>query len=145
MYDHAGGTTIAATAWGDLLPYEFHREITVDAHAPIVRLRYRLTHQGDAPFPWIWSAHPLFAVQPGTLLELPTVSQVKLDAVHGRDDLARDAVVRWPDADAHAGRGADVVGGSSIVRGLSASYGSHSPRSLCGHSSVRKGAAGRPA
>jgi galactose mutarotase-like enzyme len=98
VYEHAGETTLAATARGTLLPYEFHREITVEALDPVVRFRYRLRHTGGAPFPWIWSSHPLFAVQPGTVLELPTVTQVKLDAVHGRDDLTRGDVVSWPGA-----------------------------------------------
>jgi len=98
VYDHAGGTTLAGTARGTRLPYEFHREITVRADEPVVRFRYRLTHVGDAPFPWIWSAHPLFNVQPGTVLELPTVTQVKVDAVHGREDVARNDVVSWPGA-----------------------------------------------
>ena len=49
-------------------------------------------------FSWIWSAYPLFNVQPGTTLELSGVRQVKLDAVHGRDDLSRDDVVSWPGA-----------------------------------------------
>jgi galactose mutarotase-like enzyme len=98
VYDHAGGTTLAATTRGTRLSYEFHREITVQADEPTVRFRYRLTHTGDAPFPWIWSSHPLFNVQPGTVLELPTVTQVKVDAVHGRDDVVRHDVVSWPGA-----------------------------------------------
>jgi galactose mutarotase-like enzyme len=98
VYDHAGGTTLAASARGALLPYEFHREITVAADAPVVRFRYRLVHTGGAPFPWIWSSHPLFTVQPGTIVELPGVSQMKVDAAHGRDDLARGDVVSWPGA-----------------------------------------------
>jgi len=59
-------------------------------------LHYRLRHTGDAPFPWIWSAHPLLNVQPGSVLELPGVTQVKVAAVHGRDDLSVDDVVSWP-------------------------------------------------
>ena len=98
VYDHAGGTTLAGAARGTLLPYEIHRELTLDAAEPVVRLRYRLRHTGEAPFPWIWAAHPLINVQPGSTLELPGVSQVKLDAVHGRDDLAAGDVVSWAGA-----------------------------------------------
>ena len=98
IYDHAEGTTLAGTATGLALPCEFHRELTLDRVEPVMRMRYRLRHTGGAPFPWIWSAHPLLNVQPGSLLELPTVSQVKLDAVHGRDDLARGDVVSWAGA-----------------------------------------------
>jgi galactose mutarotase-like enzyme len=97
-YEHAGGITLAASAAGRLLPYEFHRELTLDAHEPLMRLRYRVRHTGDAPFPWIWCAHPLFNVQPGTTLELPSLRQVKVDAVHGLPELVRNDIVSWPDA-----------------------------------------------
>lgn len=96
VFEHADGTTLTGTTYGTLLPYEFHREVTLLRDAPIVRLRYRVRHTGDARFPWIWSSHPLFNVQAGTTLELPGVHQVKLDAVHGRDDLSRGDVVSWP-------------------------------------------------
>jgi len=98
VYEHAEGTTLVSATQGTRLPYEFHREVTLDRSAPVIRMRYRVRHTGDAPFPWIWSAHPLFNVQPGTTLELPGVHQVKLDAVHGREDLSRDDVVSWPGA-----------------------------------------------
>jgi hypothetical protein len=98
VYEHADGTTLTGTAQGTRLRYDFHREVTLLRGAAAVRLRYRLRHTGVAPFPWIWSPHALFNVQPGTTLELPGVRQVKLDAVHGRDDLSRDDVVSWPGA-----------------------------------------------
>lgn len=98
VYERAEGTTLAATAQGTIVPYEFHREITVDAREPVLRFHYRLRHTGHAPFPWLWSAHPLFLVQPGTVIELPTVRQVQVDAVHGRDDLARNDIASWPGA-----------------------------------------------
>src|SRR5687767_14977720 len=41
-YEHAGGVTLAASAMGRLLPYEFHREATLDPHDPVIRLRYRV-------------------------------------------------------------------------------------------------------
>ena len=98
VYDHAGGTTLAGSARGTAFPYEFHRQITLDLHTPVVRFRYLLRHTGDAPFPWIWSAHPLLNVQPGSMLTLPGVSQVRLAAVHGREDLAANGIAGWPGA-----------------------------------------------
>ena len=64
----------------------------------MARFRYRLRHTGDVPFPWIWSSHPLLNVQPGSMLTLPGVEQVRVAAVHGRDDLSVDDVVSWPGA-----------------------------------------------
>jgi galactose mutarotase-like enzyme len=81
-----------------VFPYEFHRAVTLFAHEPIVRFRYRLQHTGDKPFPWIWSAHPLLNVQPGSVLTLPGVRQVRLAAVHGRNELRENDVVSWPGA-----------------------------------------------
>ena len=98
VYEHADGITLAGTARGMRLPYEFERDVTLMRSEPVVRFRYRLRHTGDAPFPWIWSALPLFNVQPGSALEIPGVHQVKLAAVHGRDDLAPDDIVSWPGA-----------------------------------------------
>jgi hypothetical protein len=98
VYEHAGGTTLAGSARGTRLPYEFHREVTLDPFEPVVRFRYRVRHAGGEPFPWIWSSHPLLNVQPGSALELPGVGRVRLDAVHGRTDLERGAVAAWPEA-----------------------------------------------
>lgn len=98
VYEHAGGITLAASTAGRLLPYEFHRELTLDPREPVLRLRYRVRNTGTAAFPWIWSAHPLFNVQPGTTLELPTLRQARLDAVHGLSGPAAGDVVSWPSA-----------------------------------------------
>jgi galactose mutarotase-like enzyme len=98
VYDHAGGTTLAGSAQGSAFPYEFQREVFLDPQQPAVRLRYRLRHGGNTPFPWIWSSHPLLNVQPGSELTLSGVTQVKIDAVHGRDDLSENDVVSWPGA-----------------------------------------------
>lgn len=98
VYDHVQGTTLLASARGTLLPYEFTREVTLDPHEPIVRFRYRITHTGDAPFPWIWSSHPLLTVQPGATLDVPGMTQVRVDASHGRPDLERGDIVSWPGA-----------------------------------------------
>lgn len=96
--DTSLGTTLVGSAQGAVFPYDFHRQITLDPEEPVVHFRYRLRHTGDRPFPWIWSAHPLLNVQPGSVLTLPGVSQVKLATVHGRDDLHQDDTVSWPGA-----------------------------------------------
>ena len=83
IYEHALGTTLVGSTRGAALPYEFHREITLDSHEPVARFRYRLRHMGEKAFPWIWSSHPLLNVQPGSVLELPGITQVKIAAMHG--------------------------------------------------------------
>lgn len=96
VYESGGAPTLTGTVRGTRFPYEFTRELSLDAAEPVVRFTYRLRHLGGAAFPWIWSAHPLLTVQPGTTLELPGVSQVRVDAAHHRPDLEVDDVVSWP-------------------------------------------------
>ncbi|HZB27157.1 MAG TPA: hypothetical protein VE282_01235 [Gemmatimonadales bacterium] len=96
VYDHAEGTTLAGSTRGLAFPYEFHRQVTLDPDEPRVRIRYQVRNTGEMSFPWIWSSHPLLNVQPGSELSLPGVTQVKVSAVHGRDDLSENDVVSWP-------------------------------------------------
>lgn len=96
IYEHAEGVTVVGTVRGTALPYEFTREITLAASEPVAVLRYRVRHLGGEPFPWIWSAHPLFAVRPGMQIVLPTVEQVQLVEVHGRSDWQPGMVLPWP-------------------------------------------------
>jgi galactose mutarotase-like enzyme len=98
VYEHAEGTTLAGIARGTIFSYEFHRQITLHPNEPRVRFQYYVRHTGETPFPWIWSSHPLLNVQPGSELSLPGVHQVKIDAVHGRQDLQENDVVSWPGA-----------------------------------------------
>jgi galactose mutarotase-like enzyme len=98
VYEHAEGTTLAGSARGTAFPYEFHREVTIPSDDSVLRFRYRVRHTGSDAFPWIWSSHPLLNVQPGSELVLPGVHQVKVSAVHGRQDLSENDVVSWPGA-----------------------------------------------
>jgi len=98
VYEHGEGTTLAGLMQGTVYPYEFYREVTLDPDQSMVRFRYRLRHTGSQTFPWIWSSHPLLNVQPGTKLSIPGLSQVKVSAVHGRDDISENDVVSWPGA-----------------------------------------------
>lgn len=98
VLDGPEGTILAGTARGSVLPYEFHRRITLDPVEPAARFHYWLRHTGENPFPWIWSCHPLLNVQTGSVLALPEVTRVKVAAVHGRNDWRENDVIRWPDA-----------------------------------------------
>jgi galactose mutarotase-like enzyme len=60
------------TRWqGDALPYTFERTLTLTAGSNRVRFEYAVTSEADAPLLFIWSAHPLLAIEPGMQLLLP--------------------------------------------------------------------------
>jgi len=97
VYEHPGGTTLTSSMQGTDFPYQFQRELTLDPREPVVRLRYRVRHLGDAPFRWIWSAYPLLNIQAGSTLTLPTAGQMKVARVHGpgQDQLREGMTVDW--------------------------------------------------
>lgn len=114
LLETPAATLLSSRAEGKLLPYEFHRDIVMPREGEELRLEYRLVHRGTAPFPFLWSAHPLFAAVPGTRITLPTVTQVKVDHAVGRPDLAPDADVPWPlDDQAQSWTVPDVPGWSA--------------------------------
>ena len=96
LYERNGAVSLTGRVRSARFPCEFLRELTLVPDAPVARFRYALRHLGGDAFPWIWSSHPLLTVQPGSLLELPGVTQVKVDAAHGRPDLEVDDLVSWP-------------------------------------------------
>ena len=96
VYERGGAVVLAGRARSSRFPCELFREVTLVPDAPMVRFSYALHHLGGAPFPWIWSPHPLLTVQPGSRVELPGVAQVKVDSAHGRPDLQADDLVSWP-------------------------------------------------
>ncbi|HEX6644745.1 MAG TPA: hypothetical protein VF037_08705 [Gemmatimonadales bacterium] len=96
LYERQGAVTLTGRVRSERFPCELVREVTVVPDEPVVRFRYSLRHLGGEAFPWIWSSHPLLNVQPGSRLELPGVTQVRVDAAHGRPDLEPDDHVSWP-------------------------------------------------
>ena len=60
------------THWqGVALPYQFERQVLAAAGSGRLRVEYALTNQGHAPLQFIWSLHPLLAIEPGMQLRLP--------------------------------------------------------------------------
>jgi len=66
------GQVSLQTAWqGVALPYCFERQVTLTAGSAGLRADYQVTNQGDSPLQFIWSIHPLLAIEPGMALRLP--------------------------------------------------------------------------
>jgi galactose mutarotase-like enzyme len=69
---HLGDSMALETTWrGIALPYTFSRAISISATEPTLRFSYRVANHSDARLPFIWSAHPLLAIEPGMELRTP--------------------------------------------------------------------------
>ncbi|MEO8294735.1 MAG: hypothetical protein ABI613_04395 [Gemmatimonadota bacterium] len=80
VYELGTASAFVSTVQGEIFPCEFHREVIVDHQDPVIHFSYRLRHTGGTAFPWIWSAHALLNVQPGTTVTLPSVHEMRVDA-----------------------------------------------------------------
>jgi hypothetical protein len=85
--------------------YRFEREVTV--HGPMVRTDYQLISLGlDVPF--LWSMHPLLALETGARLAIPGIDAVRVTNEPGPDLRAADGWVAWPVAGTFTGDGLDL-------------------------------------
>ena len=66
------GTLKLLTRWqGIALPYTFKRILTITADSSIIRADYEVTNKSDHPIHYVWSIHPLIAVEAEMELLLP--------------------------------------------------------------------------
>ncbi|MCS6962805.1 MAG: hypothetical protein NZM16_02000 [Thermoflexus sp.] len=56
---------------GRSLPYRFERALMLEADRPVVRICYRVRNRAEHTLYFLWAAHPLFPLMPGTRLLLP--------------------------------------------------------------------------
>ena len=92
-------------AWEVPARYRFERTIRLDG--PTVRTDYRMTSLGpDMPF--LWSMHPLLALEPGARLVLGGVHRVAITNATGFDLGSVDGTVDWPLARLRDGRTTDL-------------------------------------
>jgi hypothetical protein len=77
------GEELWLAAAGRRLPYIFRKRISLEDEAVI--LRYKLESVTDAPFHYLWSAHPLLKVDPGCRIMLPEdVTDVLVESSRNR-------------------------------------------------------------
>jgi hypothetical protein len=92
------------TRWqGVVLPYTFERTISLAAGSATIRLSYTASSRADAPQQFIWSAHPLLAIEPGMSLLLPPSARFNLGSSIPPNLFAVDSGLRFP-------LGADAAG-----------------------------------
>jgi hypothetical protein len=119
--DAPNDTELGLAATGTVLPLRFERRLRLVSesgrHQPdTLHIDYRLENIGRNKIHYAWSAHPLFAVDPGDCIHLPSVvSTVKVENSARRRLGASGAVHPWPFAQLASGEYAqlDLVGHES--------------------------------
>ena len=72
------GNTLHLSATGSSLALRFERTLLLEGDT--LQVHYRVSNVGDAEVPYTWSAHPLFAVEPGDRILLPSsVEEVEVE------------------------------------------------------------------
>jgi len=85
------------TRWqGVVLPYNFERTISLAAGSATIRLDYKVTNLAEAQQQFIWSAHPLLAIEPGMRLLLPPSASFNRGSSIPPDLLPADTGLRLP-------------------------------------------------
>jgi len=99
---------IRMSVHGVRFPYLLEREIAF-VGPDCLALRYRVTNHAAVAMPYVWSAHPLFAVTPTTRIVLPSgVAEVTIDSSVG-DRLGQPYQrIGWPHTVDRAGQTVDL-------------------------------------
>lgn len=85
------------TRWqGVALPYAFERTITAQAGSAALQFEYAVKNLGSAPVDWIWSAHPLLAIEPGMQVLVPSSARFNLRGAFPENLLDRQSNVQFP-------------------------------------------------
>lgn len=118
---------------GRSLPYVFNKQVRLESDAIV--FSYEIASTGSTAFAFLWSAHPLLAVQPGCRILLPKdISQVFVNWSN-KDRLGEFGdTCRWPIACTKDGTEADLSELTTIKRHTADKL--FTPRLSSGHSAV---------
>lgn len=91
------GTELEMSADGFSLPLRFRKTLQLEGDR--LHIAYRVQNLSSKPVEYVWSAHPLFAVDPGDRIVLPdSIREVTVEG-SARDRLGRRGTTQgWPEA-----------------------------------------------
>jgi hypothetical protein len=112
LRDHGDcwGRPTEVTGEGDILvagwrssrqDWAFERRLGLDGAA--IEAAYRIENHGGSPLPFLWSMHPLLALEPGSVVELDRPAEVRITAAIGFERPPDPTERRWTVADISAG------------------------------------------
>lgn len=84
--------SLSLTCYGARFPYRFMRTLSMTADSPTITLDYEVENLSNFDFPFIWSSHPLLAIEEGMRITLPPA----VDTVHRDASAGGQAALAWP-------------------------------------------------
>lgn len=98
---------ILLTAVGSILPLRFERRLRLQGDT--LRVEYTLENIGSVEIPYLWSAHPLFAVDKGDVVVLPkSTARVCVESSAHERLGEKGTQLCWPVADLRSGAKVDL-------------------------------------
>lgn len=79
------------------MPVRLEKQLALDADAPVLSLRYRMTNMGDAALPCMLKLHPALAIEEGDEIDLPRCDVEAVSLAFSRL-IGRAGKSRWPEA-----------------------------------------------
>jgi len=108
---------LAMFANGFSLPLRFSKTLRLDGAN--LHVSYRLQNLSDKPFSYVWSAHPLFAMEEGDRIVLPdSISEVTVEGSAGNRLGKPGTRHAWPNAILTNQRMSDLSRAGSITDGI---------------------------
>ncbi len=91
-----GISALKMVATGVSLPYRFERTISISENETTVSLKYSVVNLSEHDMPFIWSSHPIFAVEPGMKLSFPPQEMTVYSSIGDRFGKMGDKH-NWPE------------------------------------------------
>jgi galactose mutarotase-like enzyme len=73
--ENSDGASLRTRWQGAVLPYSFERQVTLASGSAGLHVDYTVINLGSSALQFIWSLHPLLAIEPGMQLRLPPAAR----------------------------------------------------------------------
>jgi len=91
--NNAGEAVCELFAEGQSPHFKLQRKIVLDAEKPRLDFEYKLTNTGSIPWPWLWCAHPLLAIERDMFIHFQEGQQIRNETTHPSGE---NEVMLWP-------------------------------------------------
>ena len=96
IIENEKGVTLCTRWHGVALPYTFERSVMFEFDSADLLFEYAIANHAETPIRFIWSAHPLLAIEPEMQLLLPRSARFNRSLAIPKDSITEDNDLRYP-------------------------------------------------